>query len=204
MEELRPRGGACPDATSPCPPLFAPSEWPFRPMDSHTPPVSLIRGVERARTVNEGEAMTPWILPLTIPALAIGFVWFPIGLTTLARFRRPRNLRCPETRGGVFVRPRLRDRFPGLQSSDARDQELLGLAGPSRMWSEVRRSDPIRHGGGPRRRVKVAGRPRLAGTSSGRSAMRVHAVTRPIPGTERRRSSVSHHAGVERTRVARS
>ena len=40
--------------------------------------------------------------------------------------------------------------------------------------------------------------------SSGRSAISVRAVTGPMPGTERSRSSVARHAGVDRMRVVRS
>ena len=54
------------------------------------------------------------------------------------------------------------------------------------------------------RPARAAMRRRSRRPSSGRSAMSVQAVTGPIPGTERSKSSASRQMGVERTRVVRS
>src|SRR6202040_999441 len=54
------------------------------------------------------------------------------------------------------------------------------------------------------RPARAAMRRRSSRPSSGRSAMSVPAVTGPMPGTERSRSSVSRQTGGDRMRVVRS
>jgi hypothetical protein len=46
----------------------------------------------------------PWIVIPGLAIIALGFVVLPIALITLAEFRRPRRLQCPETHTEAEVR----------------------------------------------------------------------------------------------------